>query len=408
MLTRTCASLYSSATTTARRSLARSTLLRSSSSPHPSVTASRLPSTPSVLHQTSRTFTTSLAPMSGEHGAHEGESKAAAGSKQDITAWASKDGQFRRQASTFRDKIEVGGKYPPEEGRYVLYVSLACPWAHRTLIVRKLKGLEKFIDVAVVHAHMGALGWSFYPPVRDQDGGYPKTQGEVGEPDGLAEVTGDPLYKSKFLRELYFRVDPNYSGRFTVPVLWDKKTESIVNNESSEIIRFMNSEFDSLLDEEHVKLDLYPEALRSEIDDQNKWVYDTVNNGVYKSGFATTQQAYEDNVVPLFKSLDRLEKMLEGKQFIAGDQLTEADVRLYTTIIRFDPVYYNHFKTNIGTIRHRYPNLNAWQKRLYWQNDAFKSTTNFDHIKRHYFESHPQINPTRVVPVGPQPHIEHL
>ncbi|GAA6027232.1 hypothetical protein JCM8097_002508 [Rhodosporidiobolus ruineniae] len=329
--------------------------------------------------------------------------------QRDITKWASKDGQFRRQESAFRDKIEVGGKFEPEKGRYLLYVCLACPWAHRTLIVRKLKGLEDYIDVATVHPFMGALGWSFYPPIRDDDGGYPKTEGEVGSDDGVSEVTGDPLYQSKFIRELYFKVDPNYGGRFTVPVLWDKKTETIVNNESSEIIRFLNTEFNSVLPEEFAKVDLYPEALRAEINDQNDWVYNTVNNGVYKSGFATTQEAYESNVIPLFESLDRLEKMLDGgKEFIAGDQLSEADVRLYTTIVRFDPVYHGHFKTSLGSIRHNYPNLNRWMKNLYWNYPAFKDTTNFEHIKKHYYMSHGQINPTRIVPVGPVPSIEKL
>ncbi|GAA5963296.1 hypothetical protein JCM8115_000966 [Rhodotorula mucilaginosa] len=333
----------------------------------------------------------------------------ATNSQKDITSWASKDGQFRRQSSTFRDSISKDGKFKAEKGRYVLYVSLACPWAHRTLIVRKLKGLEEYLDVVVVHSFMGALGWSFYPPVRDEEGGFPQTKGEVGEPDGLAEVNGDPLFGSKFLRELYFRVDPDYSGRFTVPVLWDKQTNTIVNNESSEIIRMLNTEFNHLLPDEFANLDLYPENLRAEIDDQNDWVYNTVNNGVYKSGFATKQDAYESNVVPLFQSLDRLEKMLDGgKKFIAGDQLTEADVRLFTTIIRFDPVYVGHFKCNLGTIRHDYPNLNRWCKNLYWNYDAFKSTTNFDHIKQHYYMSHGQINPTRIVPKGPLPPIEPL
>ncbi|GAA5999028.1 glutathione S-transferase family protein [Rhodotorula paludigena] len=329
--------------------------------------------------------------------------------KRDITKWASKDGQFRRQASSFRDQIQVGGKFPPEEGRYMLYVSLACPWAHRALIVRKLKGLERFIDVAIVHPYMGNLGWSFCPPVRDSEGGYPKTEGEVGEPDGFPDVTGDPLYGTKFLRELYFKVDPDYSGRFTVPTLWDKKTQTIVNNESSEIIRFFNTEFNSLLEDKYAKVDLYPESGRAEIDDQNKWVYDTVNNGVYKTGFATTQEAYESNIYPLFESLDRLEKMLgDGRKYIANtDELSEADVRLYTTIIRFDPVYVQHFKTNLGTIRHDYPNLNRWLKNLYWNFDAFKSTTNFDHIKANT-KSHSQINPTRITPAGPKPDIEPL
>ncbi|GAA5851572.1 hypothetical protein JCM5353_008965 [Sporobolomyces roseus] len=328
-----------------------------------------------------------------------------------ITSWASKDGEFRRQQSTFRDAIEKNGQFPPEKGRYVLYVSLACPWAHRALIVRKLKGLEDYIDVSIVHPHMGAMGWSFYPPIRGEEGEYLKTSGEVGEEDGVKEVIKDPLYDSKFVRELYFKANPDYDQRFTVPIIWDKKNETIVNNESSEIIRFMNTAFNEEIDETFAKLDLYPEdkEVRKAIDDQNDWVYNKVNNGVYKSGFATTQKAYENNVIPLFESLDRLEKMLEGgKEFIAGDKLTEADVRLYTTLIRFDCTYVSHFKCNLGTIRHNYPNLNRWMKNLYWNYPAFKETTNFEHIKMHYFTSHPQINPTRIIPAGPTPPIESL
>ncbi|GAA6059254.1 hypothetical protein JCM10212_006647 [Sporobolomyces blumeae] len=333
-------------------------------------------------------------------------------SQQNITSWASKDGEFRRQQSTFRDAIEPNGQFPPEKGRYVLYVSLACPWAHRALIVRKLKGLEAFFDVSIVHPHMGALGWSFYPPIRGDDGEYPATKGEVGKDDGVKDVVRDPLYDAKFIRELYFKANPDYDARFTVPVVWDKKTETIVNNESSEIIRFMNTAFNDVIEDKYAKIDLYPEdkAVRAEIDSQNDWVYNTVNNGVYKSGFATTQQAYENNVKPLFESLDRLEKILvdSDKKFIAGDELTEADVRLYTTLIRFDTVYVSHFKTNLGTIRHNYPKLNEWMKNLYWNYPAFKETTNFEHIKMHYYTSHPQINPTRIVPVGPLPAIEKL
>ncbi|KAM0749747.1 glutathione-S-transferase [Meredithblackwellia eburnea MCA 4105] len=335
--------------------------------------------------------------------------------QKDITKWASaKDGEFRRLASTFRNHIEDGGTHPPVKGRYHLYVSLACPWAHRTLIVRKLKGLEDFIDVSVVHPHMGALGWSFFPPIRGENGEYPATKGEVGKDDGIADVTGDQVYGSKFIRELYFRAEKEYSGRFTVPVLWDKQLDTIVNNESAEIIRMFNTEFNSVLPAEFVKIDLYPSHLQKEIEAQHAWVYDTVNNGVYKSGFASTQKAYQHNVVTLFESLDKLEKLLEEKKkagtgdWVVGDQMTEADVRLFTTIIRFDNVYVLHFKCNIGTIRSNYPNLNRWMKNLYYNFPAYKDTTNIEHIKAHYFTSHPQINPFRVVPVGPLPAIEPL
>ncbi|KAF8320447.1 glutathione S-transferase [Clavulina sp. PMI_390] len=309
-----------------------------------------------------------------------------------ITSWASDDGHFRRQISSFRESIAPGTDFAPEKGRYHLYVSYACPWAHRTLITRKLKGLEELIDVTAVSPYMGDLGWPFGPTA----------------PFPAAEA--DPLYDSKHIRDLYFRVNAEYKGRFTVPVLWDKKNQTIVNNESSEILRVLNSGFNELLAEgDGKKLDLYPESLRAEIDELNDWVYNTVNNGVYKAGFATKTEAYEANVKPLFESLDRLEKILsDGREFLIGGTLTEADVRLFTTAVRFDPVYVGHFKCNLGTIRHDYPSINRWMKNLYWNYPAFKDTTKFDHIKTHYYWSHPQINSTRIVPAGPKLNIEPL
>jgi len=300
------------------------------------------------------------------------------------------DGSFKRAPSSFRDFIQKGGKFEAKKGRYHLYVSYACPWATRTLIVRKLKGLENFISVSVVSPHMGDLGWPF------------------STADDYEGTDADPLHNSKHVRDLYLRVDPNYSGRFTVPILWDKETSTIVNNESSEIIRMFNTEFNELLGDEFSQVDLYPQALRQEIDDINDWVYPTVNNGVYRSGFASTQEAYLTAVNDVFSSLDKLEKMLQGKDYLVGDKLTEADIRLWVTIIRFDPVYVGHFKCNQGTIRHDYPAINSWMKKLYWNNDAFKSSTNFDHIKTHYYWSHQFINPTRIVPKGPIPNIEPL
>ncbi|EJF60554.1 glutathione S-transferase [Dichomitus squalens LYAD-421 SS1] len=297
------------------------------------------------------------------------------------------DGSFKRKPSSFRNSIQKGGEFPPEKGRYHLYVSYACPWATRALIVRKLKGLEEFIDVSVVSPHMGEHGWPF------------------ATADAFPGADPDPLYGAKHVKDLYLRAKPDYDGRFTVPVLWDKKRETIVNNESSEIIRFLNTEFNDQLPADKAKIDLYPEHLRKEIDEINDWVYDTVNNGVYKSGFAATQKAYEAAVIPLFESLDRLEKILQGKDYLVGNQLTEADVRLFVTIVRFDPVYVGHFKCNIRTIRDGYPALHLWLRKLYWGNDAFSSTCNFEHIKVHYYWSHPMINPHRVVPVGPIPNI---
>jgi len=300
------------------------------------------------------------------------------------------DGSFKRAASSFRNSIQAGGQHPPERDRYHLYVSYACPWASRTLIMRKLKGLEDIIPFTVVSPQMGNEGWPF------------------ASVDPFPGADVDPLYQSQHVKDLYLRADPNYSGRFTVPVLWDKKQHTIVNNESSEIIRILNSEFNAILPEERARLDFYPGELRKDIDEVNEWVYDRINNGVYKSGFAITPPAYRTAVESLFEALDRVEAMLKNKTYLIGDRLTEADLRLFVTIIRFDPVYVGHFKCNIRTIRHGYPNIHRWLRRLYWQNDAFQSTTNFDHIKTHYYWSHPHINPTRIVPVGPIPDIEPL
>ncbi|KAM5543471.1 hypothetical protein V8D89_002722 [Ganoderma adspersum] len=297
------------------------------------------------------------------------------------------DGSFKRKASSFRNFIEKGGEFAPEKDRYHLYVSYACPWATRTLIVRKLKGLEDFIDVSVVSPKMGGNGWPF------------------ANVDAFPGADVDPLYGSHHIKDLYLSAKPDYDGRFTVPVLWDKQKKTIVNNESSEIIRIFNTAFNDQLPSDKAKLDLYPAPLRKEVDELNEWVYDTVNNGVYKSGFASTQQAYEAAVVPLFQSLDRLEKILQGKDYLVGGQLTEADVRLFVTIVRFDPVYVGHFKCNLRTIRDGYPAIHLWLRKLYWNNAAFSSTCNFDHIKTHYYWSHPHINPHRVVPVGPIPNI---
>jgi putative glutathione S-transferase len=302
------------------------------------------------------------------------------------------DGSFKRAASSFRNFIENGGKFSPEKGRYHLYVSYSCPWATRTLITRKLKGLEDFIPVSTVSPHMGAQGW----PFKNADPTW-------------ADADNDTLHPTfQHVKDLYFFADPNYGGRFTVPVLWDKKLETIVNNESSEIIRIFNTAFNHLLPADKAAIDIYPEAHRQEIDSLNEWVYDTVNNGVYKCGFAQSQAAYENAVHPLFKSLDRLEEILKGKDYLVGNTLTEADIRLFVTTIRFDPVYVGHFKCNLRDIRHGYPNIHLWMRKLYWNNDAFKSSTKFDHIKEHYYWSQIMVNPSRVVPAGPVPAIEPL
>jgi len=296
-----------------------------------------------------------------------------------VLQWAEKTGEFKRAPSVFRDTIndEPGAKFAPEANRYHLYVSYACPWAHRTLLFRALKGLENIISVDVVHWHLAATGWPFK--------------------DGYK----DSLYGSKSIHDIYHKADPKYSGRFTVPVLWDKKLETIVNNESSEIIRIFNTAFNKLVPKA-AGVDFYPKKLQPEIDEVNTWVYDTINNGVYKSGFATTQEAYEANVFPLFKSLDRVEEMLSKSDYLVGNTLTEADVRLWTTIIRFDPVYVGHFKCNLKSIEKDYPNILQWARRIY-QMPKIAETVNMEHIKWHYYHSHRQINPTGIVPVGDGP-----
>lgn len=293
-------------------------------------------------------------------------------------------GKFQRSQAKFRNWITADGNAGPsgsgdfkaESGRYHLYVSYACPWAHRTLIFRKLKGLEPHIDVSAVHPDMLQDGWTF-------------------EKDG-AGATGDTLYGLPFARDIYTKADPKFSGRVTVPILWDKKRETIVNNESSEIIRMFNSAFDGITGN---TLDLWPEALRAEIEPVNDRIYDTLNNGVYKSGFATTQEAYDAAVVPLFETMDWLDERLTAHRYLMCDTLTEADWRLFTTLIRFDPVYHGHFKCNRKRLVD-YPSLWAYTRELYqWPGVA--ETVNFDHIVRHYHYSHETINPHRIVPLGP-------
>jgi len=293
-------------------------------------------------------------------------------------------GSFVRKDAAFRNWITADGSAGPtgiggfkaEAGRYHLYVSLACPWAHRTLIMRALKGLEDKISISVVHWLMLENGWTFA--------------------DGPG-VIPDTVYHAKFMRDIYAAADPYYSGRVTVPVLWDKHTRTIVNNESSEIIRMLNSAFDEVGANQG---DYYPSALRQEIDAINTRVYDTVNNGVYKAGFATSQAAYEEAVGPLFDTLDWLDELLADRRFLVGDGLTEADIRLFTTLVRFDAVYVGHFKCNIRRLVD-YPNLSAYTRDIY-QWPGIASTVNFEHIRRHYYESHRSINPTGIVSVGPQ------
>jgi len=297
-------------------------------------------------------------------------------------------GHFKRSASQFRNWITADGEAGPsgkggfkaEKDRYHLYVSLACPWAHRTLIFRKLKKLEDYISASVVDALMLENGWEF--------------KAEDARTPGATE---DHLFGASALWQVYTKADPSYSGRVTVPVLWDKQQNTIVSNESADIIRMFNSAFDALTESTD---DFYPREFRDEIDEVNALVYDTVNNGVYKAGFATTQEAYEENAVKVFETLDLLEKRLEDKRFLLGSRQTEADWRLFTTLVRFDPVYVGHFKCNIRRIAD-YPNLTGYLRDLY-QTAGVPETVDMRHIKDHYYRSHRTINPTGIVPVGPE------
>ena len=295
----------------------------------------------------------------------------------------STDGRFARSESQFRNWVTADGSAGPtgdggfkaEAGRYHLYVSLACPWAHRTLIFRKLKGLESMISVSVVNPLMREHGWTF----------------EAGE-----GVVADPIFQARYMHQIYTAADPEYTGRVTIPVLWDKKQNLFVSNESSEIIRMMNSAFDGI---GATPGDYYPHALRTEIDGINDQIYDDVNNGVYKAGFATTQKAYEQAVFPLFETLDKLEERLSKQRYLLGERITEADWRLFTTLVRFDAVYHGHFKCNLKRIED-YPHLADYVRELYqWPGVA--ETVNMKHIKEHYYRSHATINPTGIVPAGP-------
>lgn len=296
---------------------------------------------------------------------------------------ASTGGRFERKASSFRNWVTPDGSpgptgtggFPAERGRYHLYVSLACPWAHRTLIMRRLKGLENDVSLSVVNWRMRERGWTF-------------ASGPC--------VTGDPINGAETLSQVYVAADPHYTGRVTVPVLWDKTRRTIVSNESAEIIRMFNSAFE---DVGAAPGDYYPEHMRADIDAFNERIYRDVNNGVYRAGFATTQAAYEEAAVTLFETLDWLEARLSNSRFLTGDQLTEADIRLFTTLARFDAVYHGHFKCNLKRIAD-YPALWRFTRDIF-NHPGVAQTVNLEHIRRHYYESHTTINPTGVVPLGP-------
>ncbi|WGV13558.1 glutathione S-transferase family protein [Psychrobacter maritimus] len=293
------------------------------------------------------------------------------------------EGRFEREDAGFRNWVTADGSAGPsgiggfkaEANRYHLYVSLACPWAHRTTIYRKLKGLEDMISLSIVHPFMGDKGWTF-------------AEG--------AGVIADPIVKADYLYEVYIAAKPDYTGRVTVPILWDKKTNTIVSNESSEIIRMFNSAFDEV---GATAVNFLPTELLAEIDTVNEFVYSAVNNGVYKAGFATTEAAYKEAVITLFDALDMLEARLVDQRYLLGNTITEADWRLFTTLVRFDAVYVGHFKCNIRRIVD-YPNLWGYLRDLY-QVPGIAETVSIEHIKAHYYTSHANINPTRIIPVGP-------
>ncbi len=293
------------------------------------------------------------------------------------------EGRFVRPVTRFRDWVTPDGNpgpsgeggFPAERGRYHLYVALSCPWAHRTVIFRKLKGLDQAVSMSVVSPMMLERGWTF---------------------DESEGSTGDAVNCKHTLAEVYLVADPRFSGRVTVPVLWDKQRRTIVNNESAEIIRMLNSAFDAFTD---VRTDYYPGSLRAEIDSINALVYETVNNGVYRAGFATAQEAYEEAFLALFATLGTLEERLARQRYLVGNTLTEADWRLFTTLIRFDAVYYSHFKCNLRRIGD-YPNLSNYLRDLY-QVPGVAETVSMDDIKRHYYGSMLRINPTGIVPLGP-------
>ena len=297
---------------------------------------------------------------------------------------AASGGRFVRQESCFRNWITPDGSPGPagrggfvaEPDRYHLYISAACPWAHRTLIYRKLKGLEGMISYSAVNAYLGNEGWSFDPG------------------DG---VIADNINHARYLMEIYKLADPSYADRATVPVLWDKKQKTIVSNESAEIIRMFNSVFDHLGATDH---DFYPASLRNEIDELNNVIYDNVNNGVYRAGFATIQQAYEEAARDIFNTLEQLENRLGRQRYLTGDRITEADWRLFPTLVRFDPVYHGHFKCNWKRLVD-YPNLWGYTRDLY-QYPGIAETVNIEHIKAHYYGSHETLNPSGIIPIGPQ------
>jgi len=296
----------------------------------------------------------------------------------DVSGHTNDDGEFERQETTFRDRVEddPDARFQPEAGRYHLYVSYACPWAHRTLLVRALKGLEDAISVDVVDPYRDEGGWQFTP--------------------GKDGCTPDTVNGSDYLREVYQAADPDANCRVTVPVLWDKREETIVNNESREVIRMLDTEFDGVAEHD---VDLYPEGYQDEVDRIIDDIYDPINNGVYRAGFASSQAAYDRAIDDLFDALDHWDEVLADQRYLAGDRLTEADVCMFTTLVRFDHVYHTHFKCNVQAI-HEYEHLWPYLRDLY-QTPGVAETVRVDHIKEHYYTTHPDVNPKRLIARGP-------
>ncbi len=296
----------------------------------------------------------------------------------DVTPATNEDGEFERQETTFRDRIrpDTDARFPPEAGRYHLYVSYACPWAHRTLLVRALKGLEDAISVDVVDPYRDTDGWQFTP---DREG-----------------CTSDSIMEADYLREIYTAADPSFTGRVTVPVLWDRERETIVNNESAEILRMLDVAMDDVATRD---VDLYPDGMQDTVDRLIEAIYEPINNGVYRAGFADSQSAYDDAVETLFEALDRYNERLGSQRYLAGDRLTEADICMFTTLIRFDHVYHTHFKCNVKAI-HEYEHLWPYLRDLY-QTPGVAETVRMDHITEHYYTTHPGVNPKGIIAAGP-------
>ncbi|KAI0901308.1 glutathione S-transferase [Annulohypoxylon nitens] len=293
--------------------------------------------------------------------------------------------------------VAPGSRFAPESGRYHLYIGYFCPFAHRANLVRVLKKLDSAIDISIVKAYpKGETGWSF--------------PGANGPDDTYEGSTPDKLFGSKYLNEVYFRADKDYKGKYSVPLLWDTKENTAVNNESLELLRWLQTGFNEILPEGSPErnLNLYPEHLRAKIDEVTKWMTRDLNSGVYKAGFARDQAAYEKGVIPVFAALNQLELLIHknGGPFVLGKDLTELDILAYATAIRFDAAYVQHFKCNLGTIRGSYPVIHEWLKNLYWNVKGFRETTNFKHIKENYTKSHHDINPLSITPLGPYPDIE--